>query len=291
MTILLTGASGFVGSHILAHLSAAGHTVLTLGRRADSDCVADLTDAAAVCGALAGAPAFDMVIHCAAAAHTVANDDDYRRVNADGTANLLAALSARPPRHFVLISTIAVYGRQEGLDITEDAPAAATDPYGHSKALAEQMTRQWCTDHDVTLTVLRLPLVAGPDAPGNLGAMQRGLRKGYYMHIGRADALRSMIHVDDIAPAVMALYAKGGTYNLVATPVTLRDFADSLTDRKIHTLPLWAVKTAAAVGNIIPRFPINSARLSKLTASLTFSSEKLHRATDWRPRPVISKGQ
>ncbi|RZM07357.1 MAG: SDR family oxidoreductase [Pedobacter sp.] len=160
MDILLTGAQGFLGSIIRAELQE--HNFASLGRSPLNDISLDISQE------IFTLQKFDMVIHAAGKAHSVPKtpqeQQEFFDVNLKGTANLLQGLHEQPPGSFVLISTVAVYGRDKGHMIDETHPLAAKDAYGQSKIKAEELVLAWCEEHGVTCTILRLPLIAGPNA-------------------------------------------------------------------------------------------------------------------------------
>ena len=83
------------------------------------------------------------------------------------------------PKALVFISTVAVYGCEFGDLITEEHPLNGDTPYAKSKIMAEEYLSEWCKKHGVSLGILRPSLLAGKNAPGNLGAMVNGVRKGF----------------------------------------------------------------------------------------------------------------
>ncbi|MEX2336401.1 MAG: SDR family oxidoreductase, partial [Fulvivirga sp.] len=117
----------------------------------------------------------NVIIHAAGKAHTVPGskqeEEHFFQVNLEGTKNLCHALDRLPfpPKAFIFISTVAVYGRSEGNSISENIPLNGNTPYAESKLLAESWLKEWSEKSGVTLGILRLPLVVGPNPPGNLG--------------------------------------------------------------------------------------------------------------------------
>lgn len=87
------------------------------------------------------------------------------------------------PKAFIFISSVAVYGCDSGENITEEHSLDGTTPYALSKIKAEKYLEGWCIMHNVKLSILRPSLIAGPNPPGNLGAMIRGIRNGKYLSI------------------------------------------------------------------------------------------------------------
>jgi nucleoside-diphosphate-sugar epimerase len=290
MRVLLTGASGFVGRHIAR--SFPDDELITLGRSVSGGVRCDLS---AVVPLL---PSVELIVHAAGRAHSVARTPAEARaffdVNVTGTANLLAAVDrTSPPASFVFISTVAVYGRESGVTIDETEPLAARDPYGDSKRDAETLITKWCTARGVRCAILRLPLVAGPNPPGNLGAMIRGIRRGYYFNIGGGAAAKSVVLARDVAAIVRRAAEVGGVYNLTdGQHPTLAQLAlliaGQLGRPAPANIPYGAAALLAAAGDLIGvRSPLTSAKLRVLTSSLTFDDGRARAAIGWSPTPVL----
>ncbi len=278
MRVLVTGAFGFVGSAVVRRLAEDGHEVWALTSRPRGAALpplpaarvlhADLRDRAAL------RPAFDGVeAVCHLAALTGVQESftraaDYRDVNAatmDPLLDLLdehGAAAARPPR-FVLASTAAVYGTPDRQPVTEDTPPAPGNPYGASKALAEQALRRRCADGRVSGVVLRGFNVAGAVAGVGDTDESRIIPKtlavaaGRHPHLGLngdGGAVRDFVHVADLARAFgLALTAPptaGGhdhdrghghglrTYNVGATPAAVREIVRAVETHTGRTVPV-----------------------------------------------------
>ncbi|MBD5233486.1 MAG: NAD-dependent epimerase/dehydratase family protein [Bacteroidales bacterium] len=293
MKILVTGGTGFIGRNIVPHLLAE-HTVTLCGRSDGNDVKVDLSVESPE---LSGC--FDIVFHAAGKAHTIpatkAEAQSFDDVNFEGTKNLCAALEkSGVPKSFVFLSSVAVYGCEEGENIDENHPLNGTTPYALSKIKAEEFLKDWCRRHNVTLGILRAPLVAGPNPPGNLGAMITGIRSGKYMSIGMGDAHKSILQVDDIPALIEAASRKGGIYNVCDNHhPTFRELeisiAAQLGGRRIISIPLPVASFFAKIGNILgANAPLNTSKLSKMTKSLTFSNQKAREELGWKPTDVLS---
>ncbi|MBD5230966.1 MAG: NAD-dependent epimerase/dehydratase family protein [Bacteroidales bacterium] len=290
-SLLLTGATGFLGRNILPQLRAKFSHVARLSRSADCEICCDL--AAEVPVLLSR---FDVVVHAAGKAHTLpvceAEVQEYFDVNVSGTRNLCAALEkSGVPSALVFISTVAVYGCESGLMIDESNPLNGSTPYAQSKIQAEELLRDWCARHSVVLTILRPALIAAPDAPANLGDMIRGIRSGRYADIAGTSAQRSLVAAADFAEIIPRIAQIGGTYNVsypqgISYRTLSTMIAEALGKRAPRTIPLRLARLLAAAGDAVnalpsplkrhlPKPPITTPRLRKFTAPLTFSSEKL----------------
>lgn len=291
--LLFTGASGFVGRNILSRLRADFESVTTLGHL-DSD---DLTvNLAKIIPKLSNH--YDIVLHAAGKAHVVpktsGEEQAFYDVNYQGTVNLCKGLEqVGVPKSLVFISTVAVYGCDEGNLIDETHPLNGTTPYAKSKIMAEKYLIEWCGKNNVILTILRPSLLAGVNPPGNLGDMVIGIQKGFYLNIADGKVQKSILMVDDIVNLLELAKDKGGVYNVCDTAQPSigelsKLIAKQLGKRKPISIPYWCAKFLARVGDVVgKRFPINSLRLSKLTQSLTFSNKKAIESLNWQPLSVL----
>jgi GlcNAc-P-P-Und epimerase len=291
MKILLTGASGFLGSVMKKHFQSLRADVITLGRNANNDIQKDLNEVSAL-------PLVDVVVHAAGKAHIVpktkAEADDFFTVNLEGTKKLCAALETNLPKAFVFISTVAVYGVDEGTMIDEAHALNGTTPYAKSKIEAEQFLQNWCAAKQVKLSIFRLPLIAGPKAPGNLGAMINGIQSGKYFRIGNGDAKKSIVMASDVAAIIPHAVDIGGVYNLTdgyhpSFKELEENFAQQLGGKSIKTIPLFIATMAGWVGDVFAFFPINSNKRKKITATLTFADQKAKDNLNWQPNKVLDK--
>ena len=186
-----------------------------------------------------------------------------------------------------------MYGCDFGEMRDEYHPLNGDTPYAKSKIMAEEYLIKWCLDHQVLLSILRPSLLAGKNAPGNLGAMVDGIKKGFYMNIAGGKVVKSILMAEDIARLLPLLEVKGGIYNVCDTRQPTfgelsMSIARQLGKRKPFNIPYWVAWCMAKVGDILgDKFPINSYKLKKMTKSLTFSNEKARHVLDWEPLDVL----
>lgn len=289
MNILITGSNGFLGKIIRNFLNT--NNVLTLSRT-NSNLNVDLSNSIPLIDTN-----IDLVIHAAGKAHLnpISIDEKlkFHKINVIGTKNLLNALLAQPPKQFVFISSVSVYGLISGQNIKESTTLQARDPYGKSKLEAEEVVKKWCYKHNVICTILRLPLVVGENPPGNLGAMIRGIKKGYYFNIDGGNAKKSMVLATDVAKFILKAAEKGGTYNLTdGHHPTFNELSKNIASKMgksyVPNLPkLFAYLLAKFGDHLGDRFPINSDKFIKITSTLTFDDNKARMAFGWNPSPVL----
>ena len=290
--LLFTGASGFLGYNIRPILEK-NYDVHTIGLTDGDDIKFNIAK---------GVPPinthYDVVLHAAGKAHTVPKTEEEKQVfydvNYQGTVNLCKALeNAGIPKALIFISIVAVYGCEFGVLIDESHPLNGNTPYADSKIKAEQYLTKWCLDHQVKLSILRPSLLAGKKAPGNLGAMVNGIKKGFYMNIAGGKVIKSILMAEDIARLIPILEEKGGIYNVCDTrqpsfgEISM-SVAKQLGKGKPISIPYWMAWCMAKVGDLLgSKAPINSYKLEKMTKSLTFSNAKARHELNWEPLDVL----
>lgn len=292
--LLFTGASGFLGSN-LKPLLGNDFEVKTLGLTDEDDYNVNIANSVPKLDI-----PFDVILHAAGKAHIVPKTEEEKKlffdINYHGSVNLCKALeNSGLPKAFIFISTVAVYGMETGENITEEYPLIGDSPYALSKIQAEEFLTDWCSRYKVTLGIIRPSLIAGPNPPGNLGAMINGIKTGAYLSIAGGKARKSVLMVQDIVQLLPSLIDKGGVYNVCDdSQPTFRELelliAKQLGKRPPISIPYWIAKSMALVGDLLgKKAPINSLKLSKITESLTFSNEKAKRELGWQPLSVVEE--
>jgi len=290
--ILFTGGTGFLGKNVRPILDKE-YEVTTCGITSEDMIKANLAKETPKLD-----KHYDIVLHACGKAHVVPKTEAEKKaffdVNYTGTKHLCEALEkVGVPKAIVFISTVAVYGCEYGDLITEEHPLEGKTPYAKSKIMAEEYLTEWCKKNNVVLGILRPSLLAGKDAPGNLGAMVNGVRKGFYMNIAGGKVIKSILMAEDIARILPSLVEKGGTYNVCDTrqpsfgELSI-SVAKQLGKGKPMNIPYWMAWCMAKVGDLLgSKAPINSYKLEKMTKSLTFSNEKARKELGWEPLDVL----
>lgn len=291
--LLFTGASGFLGYNTRPLLEKS-YDVHTIGLTDDDDIKINMAKEVPPINTH-----YDVVLHAAGKAHTVPKTEAEKQVfydvNYQGTVNLCKALEvAGTPKALIFISTVAVYGCEFGDLIDESHPLNGNTPYADSKIKAEEYLLKWCLDNNVVLSILRPSLLAGKNAPGNLGAMVNGIKKGFYMNIAGGKVVKSILMAEDIAKLVPILEEKGGIYNVCDTRQPSfgeisASVAKQLGKGRPLSIPYWVAWCMAKVGDLLgSKAPINTYKLEKMTKSLTFSNEKARHELNWEPLDVLT---
>lgn len=291
--LLFTGASGFLGYNIRPILEKT-YDVHTIGLTDDDDIKFNIAKDVPPINTR-----YDIVLHAAGKAHTVPKTEAEKQVfydvNYQGTVNLCKALEkVGTPKTLIFISTVAVYGCEYGELIDETHPLNGDTPYAKSKIMAEEHLTEWCAKNGVVLGILRPSLLAGKNAPGNLGAMVNGIKKGFYMNIAGGKVKKSVLMAEDIARLIPLLEQKGGIYNVCDTrqpsfgEISI-SVAKQLGKGTPFNIPYWMAWCMAKVGDLLGnKAPINSYKLEKMTKSLTFSNEKAKHELGWEPLDVLN---
>jgi len=232
MTTLVTGAGGFIGSHVVDELLARGEAVRALVRdptvaaglraRGVEAVVGDVRDPDAVAAAARGAA---VVHHCAAAPD--------EGTNLRGVENLLEALRETGGRA-VLITGLSVLGLRDLDPATEGLPYRASgDPGAAAKIRIERLALDCHRRHGVAVTILRPGFVYGPRDRRNLPQLLEALRQGKLVYIGSRDNVVPLVHVADMARAMLlagaAPHASGRVYHIAdGSRTTIGELAEHL---------------------------------------------------------------
>lgn len=290
--LLFTGGTGFLGYNAKPVLEQM-YEVTTIGITDRDELKANFAKDVPVLPCH-----YDIVLHAAGKAHiypkTPEEVQSFYDINYQGTVNLCLALEkVGAPKAFVFISTAGVYGIDNGDFVTEDYPLAGEEPYQKSKIMAEEFLTEWCAKNGVTLGILRPSLMAGKNAPGNLGAMVKGIKTGKYLSINHGKARKSLLMAEDIANLVPLVAVRGGVYNVCDDEHPsfgqLEELiAKQLGKHKPISIPYWFAKCIALFGDVVGSwFPLNSKRLAKIVESDTISNEKAKRELGWQPMSVM----
>lgn len=286
--IALTGATGFIGRHLLNELPKRGYRVRVLLRRpsevpagASSAVIGDIASPHNMAAALRDV---DMVIHSAGLAHAMSGrpEDDYRTINTEATVRLAQAAERAGVKRFVFLSSIRAQTgpTAEGI-LTEAEEPQPTDPYGRSKLEAE---RGLCA-LGLDWAALRPVLVYGPGVKGNMAALLSLAQSPWPLPLGGLSAKRSLLSLDNLAAAVDTVLRAQGPLKrpfIVADPepVTIPEMITAL--RKgfgrgpgLLPVPSFILKGAATLAG-------RGEAYERLAGSLVASPEAL-RNLGWQP--------
>ena len=211
MTILVTGATGFVGTGLIARLAHDRRPVRAATRRDTGDLspgveratIGDLGRDTDWRPALEGVRT---VVHLAARVHVTRDAapdplGEFRRVNVAGSLTLARQAAAAGVARFVFVSSVKVHG-ERGV-FTEAAPLAPVDPYGISKSEAESGLHRIACETRMELVIIRSPLVYGPGVKANFRALMRAVARGLPLPLGAIHNHRSLAALDNLVDFVL----------------------------------------------------------------------------------------
>ena len=207
MKALVTGATGFIGSHLCEELIRRKHDVTYLSRQTSRHTWLENLNITAVKGdctvreSLLEIPDdFDYIFHLAGLTKTC-SPDDFFSVNSLGTENLLKAVSERNPlvKRFVYLSSLAAVGpSKNGTPLREDALPSPVSDYGKSKLEGERAVLKY--RDSLPVTILRPPAVYGPRDKDMLVMFQM-MKKGFFFDLGKC--YYSLLYVDDLVQGIL----------------------------------------------------------------------------------------
>lgn len=275
--ILVTGATGFVGGHVVEKLEAEGRNVEAVGR----------PDPRQI------SPGTDCVVHCAARAHVLAEESAdplaaFRMANRDLTLQLAQTAATAGVRRFVFLSSIGVNGSEtRGTPFRHDDPPAPHSAYAIAKWEAEQGLALIAEETGLEVVIIRAPLVLGREPKGNLGTLLGAMRRGAMLPLGLVRSnRRDLVSLDTLASLISVLIdhpaAPGGTF-LVSDGITrsTRDIVEEL--GRIHGVkPRFLPVPAGLLGaglRLIGRHSLASQLLGDLEVDIAHTTETL----GWRP--------
>ena len=201
MTVLVTGAAGFVGTRLCADLRAAGRLV----RPADRHGVGTVTPETDWSAHLAGS---SHVVHLLARVHRRGEPPDaalYHRDNVALTLNLARQAARSGVRRFVFLSSVKVFGDTSppGRAWRETDPPHPTDPYGHSKRDAETALLALGRDTGMEVVMLRPPMVYGAGVKANFRTLLRAVELGLPLPLGAITNRRSLVGLGNLSDMII----------------------------------------------------------------------------------------
>lgn len=305
MTVLLTGASGFVGKAVLKTAQQRGLDIRPVFRSLDSAkgypeavLVSGLDDAADWSQALQGV---DVVIHAAARAHIMREEAldplaEYRRVNVEGTLNLARQAAAAGVRRFVFISSIKVNGEATAPDhpFTAGDNPAPEDAYGVSKAEAEAQLKLVAQETGIEVTIIRPPLIYGPGVKGNFASLISLVRRGLPLPLGGVTHnRRSLVGLDNLVDLILvcADHPKAANQTFLisdgedlSTTELLRKVAKALRQpARLLWVPAGLISFMAA---LLGKKVISE----RLVGSLQVDIRKTCEMLNWKPSVAVDEG-
>jgi nucleoside-diphosphate-sugar epimerase len=313
MTIAVTGATGFLGSSLVAALIQQQQSVRVLARNeqkarhffgaAVTIIPGDIGDRARVQQAIDGATT---IYHLAGRLyHPAVPTELYEQAHVEGTRALLKACQRQEQlQRLVYVSTTGVFGVTGVSPVTEDAPFAPTNAYEATKLKGELLALKAYQENYLPVTIARPGLVYGPGDLHLLGFFA-SIQKGLFRVIAGGKAALHPIYIDDLIAALLLCASRpealGRSYNIAGGhPVTVRELAALIAralDSKLPagSIPLWLANFASDVFAIVPgmrgeRAPLTRSRVQFLTHSRTYDVSRARSELNYTPLVALEEG-
>ena len=305
MRILVTGATGFVGTALTSRLLNDGRHAVRVALRRSGDRLPAAVERVMV-GGLAPDTSWataldevDTVVHLAARVHVMhdaANDPlaEFRRVNFAGTLQLARQAAQAGARRFVFLSSIKVNGEETcaGRPFGPDDPAQPTDPYGISKHEAECGLRELESTTGMQVVVVRSPLVYGPGVKANFRALMQAVARGLPLPLGAVDNRRSLVALDNLVDFIVVCIdhpgAAGQTFLVsdgaaLSTPDIVRRIARAM-HKPVRLVPV-PVYLLGAVAALVGK----RAAMHRLCSSLEVDISTCTAVLGWTPPLLLDE--
>ena len=316
---LVTGATGFIGSHIAQRLVRDGYRVRCLVRPTSDTSLLEELNVELAAGDLTNAPSLQRavadcthVIHCGAMVSDWAMPTEVVRVNVEGTRNLLTAAAGAAVRRVVHVSSTDVYGYPGRPEIDETYAARRfRNWYAQTKLLAEAEVRRFAKTRGLDTVVLRPATVYGPRSREVVLEIARAIRGGNMVLIGGGRAIAGLCYVDNVADvAPLALRdegVRGQVFNVTdGLNITWREFADGLADGLGCPPVRWSMPygVAEAIGfslehgyralrattNLQTRPLLSRQAVHVMGIDQSFSNRRAREQLHWEPRVDYETG-
>ena len=311
--IFLTGGSGYVGRNLIEAFTRRGCEVVALARSDAAAGVVEQRGARAYRGELldealaAGMQGCDVVLHAAADTDHVAGGERQRRINVDGTRQVVRAAQQAGVTRLLLLSTESVLATGRALVAVDERaplPRRAIGGYSRSKAAAEQIALA-ANGERLSVSVLRPRFVWGRDDTTALPQLCEAVRSGQFAWISGGHYLTSTTHIANLCEAVLAAltHARPGQVYFIADqqPVQFRSFITALLETQGIAVPersaprplLWLLANAgdglAAVSGGRLRGPLTRQQFAASAVEVTLETSKARQELGYRD--VITRQQ
>ncbi|MGH8579194.1 MAG: NAD-dependent epimerase/dehydratase family protein [Gammaproteobacteria bacterium] len=308
--IVVTGATGFIGSALVRRLCAQGVEVEGVTRRkfaAGDQAVGCWHTLEAIgphtqwVGILENV---GVVVHLAGIAHLPLEDSSaalghYREVNTHGTERLARCAAASGVKRFIFVSTVKIHGEETGRDrggrwrsFKESDQANPQDAYAISKWEAEQALEKIRAETGMDTVILRPPLVYGPGVGANFLRLLKLVHRGLPIPLNAVRNQRSLIYVENLVDAVVACISCPVAINrtflvgdaVVSTPDLIRSIGKALRRRVfLFSLPTALLRGVALASG-------KKAAMARLLGSLVIDPSLIQRELGWSPHRSLDQG-
>lgn len=305
LSVIVSGASGFVGRAVSTAVIARGGSVTGLVRRSQTtsqgvhERVLRADDFVGVEACLPRDQQCDAVIHLAARVHLMRDTEvdplaAYRKTNVAGSLRVANAAHAAGVRRFVFVSSIKALGDSDpGRPLRESDKPGPTDPYGVSKLEAESALLAYGKETGMEIVIVRPPLVYGPGVRANFLQLMRAIARGVPLPLGAISARRSLVYVENLASALIECATSpraGGMTFHVADSVDLSVSELARTLAVQLGAPQRLVPVPASWLRLAGGLTGRSAQVERLIGNLRLDCTQAHETLGWNPPYSVEQG-
>lgn len=299
--ILVTGATGFVGSRLLASGEALASSIQfrAVTRRplevifpnVEQTLVSDIAENSDWTKALLGV---DTVVHLAARVHVMDDRasnplEEYRKANVLSTLNLAKQAANAGVKRFIFLSSIKVNGEKTniGKPFTEESIPEPVDPYGISKLEAEEGIRAICEASGMQFVFIRPPLIYGPGVRANYQKLMSLVQRGLPLPLGGITNKRSMLALDNLINFILLVARHPKASNQLFLLCDENSFSTpQLIDRMARCMGYASSRLISVPAQVLRLVGLclgQRAAIERLTESLELSARKAHQLLGWSP--------
>jgi len=314
MKVLITGAGGFIGSHLVEDQLRRGREVKALDINASNIAhlerkygnleiiPGDMKDESLLDRATSGV---DRVFHLASVHLSIATpDEEYRRVNVEATRKLLQICCKKNVSRFVHCSSVGVYGKIKEPPVNEDSACVPESIYDITKLEGERQVLQFHKETSFPVVVVRPAWVYGPRCQRTL-RLFRSIARGRFLFIGDGKPLRHCIYVSDLVEGFELCAemetAVGQIYNMADNqPLSIRELVEKIatvigTSPPRTSIPAWMIYPVCFTVEIGCKFlgkepPISRRSLNFFTGNTNFNISKAKRELGFNPKTSLDEG-
>jgi len=310
--VLVTGADGFIGQHLVPLLIEAGYTCRVTyysirqnplsWNEDDIDIVPfDLEDKDSDYDALLSG--VDVVIHLAARVHIMEQSgqcsDIYQQANTVGTQNLARAAAGTGVRQFIYLSTVKVHGERSELDknnvfhtFNETDIPNPSDAYANSKVNAERTIKEICAHSNMAYVILRPPLVYGSGVKANFLSLLNIINKNYPLPFASIKNKRSLLYVGNLAHAIFTCIerseAANKTYLISDVDISVPELIKKIAYYMEKNTMLF--HCSVALLKLLAGMVGKQSMINRITDSLLVDSSRFRRELNWAPPYTLDEG-
>jgi nucleoside-diphosphate-sugar epimerase len=310
MKACVTGASGFIGRHLIRVLCEQGYTVAALSRKEQVDFPSEVRIIkgdliSESCELERFLESCDVLFHCAG---EIRDDSKMAALHIDGTQNLVNVALTKIQEtqrniHWVQLSSVGVYGPVEGESnkdrtVTEQSPIKPRGHYEVTKAVSDGIVTKASERAGFTYSIVRPSNVIGEGMPNSsLKNLAKIIKKGFFTYIGKKGAISTYVHIDDVINLLVTcaedVRARGEVFN-ISNDCLLEDVVNSVADemgakRPKLSLPESLVRVSQKFISKLTYIPLSEQGINVLTSRTIYPYTKLQKCLDYKPKISIAK--